>query len=343
MTTTRAINPTQAALERVVLLLNKISIANNRANSLYELALNDAAKRPHVDTDYVPVILSENALVEFARLKNELADLTQYYQKQQDSISALMVSSVDSVQESAEVQHAVWHMRQRIDLLARETPTAVPTENVLTTLDGRKVPTVTAAREAAAAIREERLDKETAAKSESRISNGVTYHLSTEQKPSPEAETQAPTIPTEDIQAVLQKRENCLELLMGPNSPLLELFAAGPWLPDGKGFITVGSQGFQWHKGVYPTDKPGATRATLPTGFYGGEERPQCVLLRLETAILIWPFEMDPEHTYVYFVGLSDTDPTNTFQWFPLSGLSASYTRRLVDQIKAILPERPAV
>src|SRR5690606_32585867 len=80
--------------------------------------------------------------------------------------------------------------------------------------------------------------------------------------------------------------ENSLNRLLGENSPLLQIFAPAPWLPEGKGVVTVGSEGFKWYKDTNPMERSELDRARLPTGFYGGEHKPEFVVLRMESIIL---------------------------------------------------------
>lgn len=131
----------------------------------------------------------------------------------------------------------------------------------------------------------------------------------------------------------LQGQENNLQRLLGSTSPLLDIFAPGPWLPNGKGTVTISSIGFKWYKSTDPMDYANDTRAKLPSGFYGGEEYPKFVMLRMDTCILFWNFKMESRYMLVYIAGLSDAIPDGVVRWFEPNELSASYTRRLVTEI----------
>ena len=128
--------------------------------------------------------------------------------------------------------------------------------------------------------------------------------------------------------------ENSLGLLESLESPLVEIFAPGPWFPDGKGRVTVGSNGFKWYKDTDPFDRSEAVRATLPTGFYSGDNRPTKVVLRLETCILAWDFDLNVEKMLVYVAGVSDTNAESP-RWLRASELTASLSGRLLRELRA--------
>lgn len=126
--------------------------------------------------------------------------------------------------------------------------------------------------------------------------------------------------------------KDSLQILFGPASPLLDIFAAGPWLPNGRGLVTVGSKGMRWHKDTNPLNVAPADLAQLPAGFYGGENVPAYVLLRLKTSIVLWGFRLDPDQISVYMVGASDTDRQHP-RWFSPITLTATYTARLLKEL----------
>lgn len=130
---------------------------------------------------------------------------------------------------------------------------------------------------------------------------------------------------------------NVIEVLMGLSSPLLDIFSLAPWLHSGRGRITIGSEGFNWHQHVDPLQKLEEGRLqALPSSFYGGAEVPAYVLLRLKTTIVLWDFSNDPEKMLVYAAGLSDADPSK-IRWVKLANLPASYTRRVEVELNEYL------
>jgi hypothetical protein len=128
--------------------------------------------------------------------------------------------------------------------------------------------------------------------------------------------------------------ENSLGILESMESPLVEIFASGPWFPEGKGRVTVGSKGFDWYKNTDPFTRDDYARAGLPTGFYWGEARPTQVVLRLETCILVWDFNLNVENMLVYIAGVSDV-VTGTVRWLKGCELSASLSARFVRDLLA--------
>ncbi len=130
---------------------------------------------------------------------------------------------------------------------------------------------------------------------------------------------------------------NSIQVLLGNDSPLLSIFAPAPWMPNGRGFVTVGSKNldgseFSWFKATDPLLRNGIDRAKLPSGFFGGPDRPTHVVLRLKKVILVWNFEMSAETMFVYMVNLSDTaQPPH--RWFAVSELPASFTKRILDEL----------
>lgn len=127
--------------------------------------------------------------------------------------------------------------------------------------------------------------------------------------------------------------ENSLGILESLESPLVEIFAPAPWFPNGKGYVTVGSKGFKWYKETDPYVSSDIVRGTLPTGFYSGEDRPTKIVLRLETCILVWDFNLNVEHMLVYMAGVSDTKAESP-HWLKGSELSASLSARLLRELR---------
>lgn len=130
--------------------------------------------------------------------------------------------------------------------------------------------------------------------------------------------------------------------LMSPSvSPLLRIFAASPWLPNGQGTITIGSEGFEkWRD--YEIDLAGDfTRlVTLPQGFYGvvadGTNKiPRHVVIRLKDTMLIWNFSMEEGSLYAWRPGLEKT-------YRSIEHLSASTLRVALDQLHECFNLTPA-
>jgi hypothetical protein len=166
---------------------------------------------------------------------------------------------------------------------------------------------------------------------------GATPSVSTDSLPV--EEPVAEQAPKQELPTIIPPPENSLMRLIGKQSPLLDLFAPGPWLHEGKGTITVGTNNtagnFKWYRTINPADKTPLERAKLPTGFFGGEGHPASVVLRMQSCILHWTFGMDHESMSVFMVGLSDADPTN-LRWFKVNELSASYTRKLIQELAKV-------
>lgn len=133
--------------------------------------------------------------------------------------------------------------------------------------------------------------------------------------------------------------KNSLEVLVSHESPLCEIFSPSPWLPEGRGTITVGSKDFSYYKDVDPTKKDGKTRATLPNAFYGGDGQPKWVLIRLRTCALLWDFKFDVESMSVYMAGVSDAKASEEPRWFKASELSASFSARLLSELNRFKEE----
>lgn len=130
--------------------------------------------------------------------------------------------------------------------------------------------------------------------------------------------------------------------LMSPSvSPLLRIFAASPWLPNGQGTITIGSEGFEkWRD--YEIDLAGdfIRLVTLPQGFYGvvsdGTNKiPRHVVIRLKDTMLIWNFSMEEGSLYAWRPGLEKT-------YRAVEHLSASTLRIALEQLHECFNLTPA-
>ncbi len=126
--------------------------------------------------------------------------------------------------------------------------------------------------------------------------------------------------------------KNSIQALFSAQSPLLDIFAPSPWLPDGRGRITVGSKGFQWDQTTDVSKTSPEENASLPTGFYGMGDQPDSVVLRMKTCILMWNFQLDPFHAVCYIVGLSDKSISNCL-WYRANALSATFAKQLYQEI----------
>ncbi len=130
-------------------------------------------------------------------------------------------------------------------------------------------------------------------------------------------------------------------LMSSSVSPLLRIFAASPWLPNGHGTITIGSEGFEkWRD--YEIDLAGDfTRlVTLPQGFYGvvsdGTNKiPRHVVIRLKDTMLIWNFSMEEGSLYAWRPGLEKT-------YRAVEHLSASTLRIALEQLHECFNLTPA-
>lgn len=277
----------QAVLDRLDALSGKVTSIHLRISGMLDRALEDAAKLQMSGTGLSFQTLSEDAIVDLTRLKNETAELSEYYATQKAMVLSTLqkqeqqveVQPVDPAQQAQELART---MRERAAQLAAQpvAPAAAPATEPL------GLP----------------------------VAEPVAEELA------------KPTLPT-----LVPIPENSLERLVSRvNSPLLDLFAPGPWLPEGKGNVTVGT--YQWYKTVNPLEKNELDRAKLPTGFYGDNGRPTSVLLRLETCIIHWTFGLDFDAMTLFIVGLSNQDPNN-LRWFKPQDLSATYTRRLIQEL----------
>lgn len=151
-----------------------------------------------------------------------------------------------------------------------------------------------------------------------------------EEKQPPESSSMLPKV--KDIFNGPAPRKSPLALLVSNESPLYDIFACAPWFPQGRGSITVGSPGFNYIKNINPITTGDNERSGLPNGFYGLGDKPDSVVLRLDTVILIWDFAFELSHMQVFVVGVSDANPPN-YQWYNPETLSASFTTRIVNEL----------
>lgn len=317
------ITPQQAAIDRIALLQGKVDNVYVHVNTLLALAINDAVSfeqnLPELQ-EFKPAILSEKNIIVMTQLKNELNELLQYYSGQKEQfIAAIAVETVIANQLPSK-EDAVKNMRQHVEDMARAVvPAAIV--NVPTVIHQG----VSSIREASALARQAAV----AAVATVIEKSGLPTAIALTDRPTPSLVDQ------------IAQPENALQRLLGNASPLLDIFAPSPWLPEGKGIITVGSDGFQWYKRTNPLVREAGERATLPSGFYHGDSRPEFVILRLKNIILVWNFKMTPDDMLFYIVGLSDNNPENV-RWFHPSELSASYTRRIVTELAEMIEANAA-
>lgn len=300
-------NPQEAALKQLRTMLSNTSALSSIANKIMDQSLRDAvAWRNNGGSGECPVLLTQPSLNDFHRLKKGLQDLVDYYSKQVEIFGNHIGANAAVAVPANNIHEPEVDPVEQLRIQTEQLVLSAAVSEAPATL-ANDVPTVSGARAAAAA---------------------------TSTLPKPSA-LPAPVLPN-----LSQKRpplENSIARLVGEQSPLLDIFAPAPWLPNGRGTVTVGSPGFQWYKNTDPFATDSNTRATLPSGFFGGEERPLFVVIRLETCILVWNFAMDPESMLVYMAQVSDTDPEN-LRWFKPSELSSSFTRRLVQELLATIP-----
>ena len=321
-------------MTRLDSLLSKTTHLHNLANQIVTTALNDSVNFPNYsspgqDADLErPAILSDNGLIQLTQLKNELGEMMNYYFNQKEqftaSLNAIAVRNAaaqQAVQDAVAVEapqvDSVESLRERIERMAAGEQPVVEEQQA-------EVPVVI--------HQGNRPDNSGVLEmTEKLISENLGVRLPHEASGLPTA------LPVVELQpetpAALRPPENSVMRLLGANSPLLDIFMTSPWLPNGNGYVTVGTPGFKWYKGTNPMEKSLAERATLPTGFYSGEDVPGFVVLRMDNCILIWSaFQLDPSYMSVYMVGLSDADPDN-IRWFKPSELAASHARQLITEL----------
>lgn len=301
----------QTAIGRITSVRQQVEQIHNRTVILLEKTLEDSAnfqlKHPNAE---MPFTLTEPSIVELTRARNELAQLLAYYDTQLNTILAAARQAKGQPSQAEQANDLALQMRARVEQLAQQE---VDTVNV-----------PDAASNGVQATSYEVLPSTVVAATESPDTLPVEEPIAEGPKGLP-----SPPIP-----------ENSLERLVGKNSPLLQIFAPGPWLPEGKGQITVGTNNavgnFRWYKTIDPAAKDALERAKLPTGFYGGDSRPSSVVLRMDNSIVHWTFGLTHEEISVFMIGLSNTDPNN-LRWFKSNELSASFTRKLIAELATVL------
>lgn len=319
--------PQQAAMERLEELLAKTTQLYRDASSIVDYAIHDAVNLPKSTR---PFLLTDEGLAGLSRHRNALLELVTYYTNQKEQFTATLnaiaernggaqpsAPQEESAPEEEPQVETVDTLRVRIEKLAGgQDIIEQPAAEVIPVTHRTNRPDRTAVLEAA----------------EKLVSENVKVVLPHEPGGLPAA------MPVVELQpenaAALRPQENSIQRLLGANSPLLDLFCMGPWLHNGKGYITVGTEGFKWYKGTNPMDKSPAERASLPSGFYSGLDIPAFVVLRMDKCILIWSFKLDPTAMSVYMVGPSDADPNN-IRWFSPIELTASHTRQLITELLA--------
>lgn len=335
-------NPSQSVLHRVTFLRNVAQNSYQSASDALEMALRDAVQwRNAGNQSGCPSILTQEGLVKLFNLKKNLTQLIELYTEQLNLLQTTIAEANKPPATSPEEQQ-----RQTMEQLLSETEQAATQASLKTPSDMKAfeevvrranevtvqfadgTPTVSAARAAAAQSRAAALASLDPAY-ESPAAAPSTGGLP---RPTPLTDVRAASA----IDEAAAPPSNSLAALFGPDSPLLDIFAPSPWLPNGRGAITVGStdgsNDYKWYKSIDPLLRDSNSRAVLPSGFYGGPERPKCAVLRLDTIMLVWSFELAPECMSVYVVGLSDAQERGV-RWFSPTELSATFTRRLLTEL----------
>lgn len=314
------LNQANAALQRITELRTKVAGVTHTVETLLNLALQDSANFNNAKisgaldrTFPTPNILSRDNLIELAVVKNKLTELNNYYDQQYAQFTAVIALG-----------------RQQQELMAMPTPAPTPVPQPTPAQAEVLLANLRASIEQAAAGGTPAPVEGSGANAAVNVTSTATTAggLPAEE---PIVETPqgrslpTPPAPTNNLERLLSQTE----------SPLVQIFAPGPWLPEGKGTVTVGT--FQWYKETNPAVKSAIECAKLPTGFYGNEHgRPACVILRMENAIVYWNFGFTADDISVFMVGLSNANPSNV-RWFKVGELSASYTLRLVTELQAVL------
>lgn len=132
-----------------------------------------------------------------------------------------------------------------------------------------------------------------------------------------------------------------MSMLFSEHSPLLALFASAEYLPMGKGRVDINTEDFKWRRDIELNE---SNASTSPTGFYG-RSKPECVVIRLETFILMWDFALSPENALVFIADVSDVDPGRIL-WYRANTLPATPAKNLFDEVTAFVesykPYQPA-
>lgn len=294
-------NPQLQALMRIESLREKASAALIRVQGLLDTALYDAANYlASGKSEARPMILSDDSIVDLTKVKNELAELVAYYSRQKEQFMAMIDAAKLTEKPAVDLQITMQQLRERTEQAARAKDAVIEPHGLDGGEDTQEAETKAINAPAAPALTEGGLP-----------------------------------VPVEIKERNLRPPENNLQRLLGNNSPLLSFFAPSPWLPNGTGTVTVGTEGFQWYKRTDPMQRSEAERAALPSGFYFGDNYPKYALVRLESCIVLWSFELnvDASGILVYMAGISDMDPENP-RWFKVTDLTASFTRRLVTELE---------
>ena len=346
-------------MERLDDLLVKTTQLYRGASNIVDFAIHDAVNLPKTNR---PFLLSDEGLAGLTRHRNALLELVTYYTNQKEQFAATLSAiaartgfvqeeapqELPSTEESQQVETAE-SLRERIEKLAGnqlaigqfapEMPPVIHRGN-RPDHSGVLEATEKLVSENLGGARDRNAEALATASAEAAAANDIAEPVVT-----PGGLPAAmPVVELEpENAAALRPQENSIMRLLSANSPLLDIFMMSPWLPNGQGYVTVGTPGFKWYKGTNPMEKDLATRAALPTGFYSGETVPGSVVLRMEKCILIWnSFQLDPSYMSVYMVGLSDADPNN-IRWFKPSELAASHARQLITELLAAVEKYKTV
>lgn len=334
-------NPT---LKRIELLLDKTSQAHGYATTILDQALADAATYPIAGE--APASLKDDNIGTMMRMKEIMSELQGYYTTQLTQLrlvvetsrsAAQLLATHDQQQTKKEIPatHSIDDIRARVQrsIDANRGSTAGTAGTSGSTAPMAVSATMDTMMMGMRALGSSGAEPQAGSGPSMYIPMAQPMHSSS---PSTEKVGRITSLPAVAIPSQLEAPvpQNSLAKLFGNDSPLLNIFAPSPWVPDGRGKITVGSAGFNWFKRTNPLECDNAKRATLPSGFYSGDDRPQCAILRLEESILIWTFDLSPESMLVYMAGLSDADGTS--RWFKPSDLSSSYAQRLVRELEAL-------
>jgi hypothetical protein len=308
------LSPQQSAMARLNALLETSQKVHARISDLLDTVLNDAVfysskAQPGANT---PIILEDSSIADITEIKMEMSDMVDYYAAQKEQFQA----SIDAVAARIAANKAA------AEEAAAPTPVppSIPEASPTITVEALRERAMKMALERAKVAVSEVADNEPPAE-QVVAAKELPDIIPIEDNPLHRASVAKPTLP-----------ENSIERLIGQNSPLLDIFSAGPWLENGRGTVTVGSPGFKWYFETNPLNEAGTARATLPSGFYGGGSIPKSVFLRMSKFIIHWSFEMDVESMDIYVVGISDLHKPES-RWFKPSELSATFTRQLIIEL----------
>lgn len=142
----------------------------------------------------------------------------------------------------------------------------------------------------------------------------------------------------EELPTIAPPPSNYQRMVDPKYSPLFRAFAQAPWLENGTGVITIGTEGYKdYVKDIVNID--GYTRARSPQGFYRAtreETIPSHVIVRLRMFALMWDFKSNEDSIKVYQVGLSDAG-ANDHRWFNLKELPSGSIARLLGELYTFL------